>query len=141
MIHFLKIANSTTNTRDLIKATVDFFQLQSGCEAAGIRLKDGEDYPYYETRGFPSEHLLLEDSLCGKDEAGCIIRDFKGDPVIECMCGNVICGRFDPTKNSLLRKGVFGQTTQQDLLPPQLIKTAKSEHATVATGKVMSRWR
>ena len=106
-INFLRIANSTSNTRDLIRATVDFFQVQSDCQAVGIRLKEGDDFPYYETRGFSSEHVELENKLCKKDGSGCIIRDFKGDPVIECMCGNVICGRFDSSKNFFTKKGSF----------------------------------
>jgi hypothetical protein len=24
------------------------------------------------------------------------MRDLDGNPVLECMCGNVLCGRFDP---------------------------------------------
>ena len=106
-IEFLRISNKSLGTRDLIKQTVDFFQKQSGCEAVGIRLKDGEDFPYYETRGFPPEHVLLENKLCAVDEKGCVIRDFKGNPVIECMCGNVICGRFDISKEFFSEKGSF----------------------------------
>ncbi len=107
MINFLKIANSTTDTRDLIRATVDFFQKESCCEAVGIRLKEGDDYPYYETRGFPQEHVRLENKLCKTDDSGCIVSDFKGDPLMECMCGNVICARFDPTKKFFTKKGSF----------------------------------
>jgi len=40
-------------------------------------LKEGADYPYYETRGFSPEHVKLENRLCAIDEAGCSIRDFK----------------------------------------------------------------
>src|SRR5208337_3182430 len=107
MVEFLRIANATNGTRDLVKAATGFFQKQSGCEAVGIRLKEGDDYPYYETRGFPPEHVRLENKLCAIDEAGCLIRDFKGDPALECMCGNVICGRFDPSKKFFTEKGSF----------------------------------
>ena len=107
MIEFLRITNTCTDTRGLVKATLGFFQKQSGCEAVGIRLKEGDDYPYYETKGVPAEHVLLENNLCARDEAGCIIRDFKGDLVIECMCGNILCGRFDPSKKFFTEKGSF----------------------------------
>ena len=32
----------------------------SGCEAVGIRLREGDDFPYFETRGFPAEFVLAE---------------------------------------------------------------------------------
>ena len=114
MIEFLRIANIAAGTHELVKETVNFFQKQSGCEAIGIRLKNGDDYPYYETRGFPPEHVLLENKLCARDQASCIIRDFKGDPVIECMCGNIVCGRFNPEKKFFTQKGSFwtNDTTQ-----------------------------
>ena len=107
MIEFLRITNASFGTRDLIRAALGFFQKQSGCEAVGVRLKEDDDFPYFETRGFPPEHILLENRLCAMDEAGCVIRDFKGDPVIECMCGNILCGRFDPSKNFFTEKGSF----------------------------------
>ncbi len=54
MGEFLRIANAATGSQDLIEGALDFFQKQCGCEAVGIRLKKGDDYPYYETKGFPA---------------------------------------------------------------------------------------
>ncbi len=107
VVEFLRIANENTGLRDLIRATTSFFQKHSGCEAVGIRLQHEEDYPYYETRGFPPEHVQLENKLCATDPSGCIIRDFKGDPILECMCGNIICRRFDSSKEFFTQKGSF----------------------------------
>ncbi|MGB8298945.1 MAG: GAF domain-containing protein [Polyangia bacterium] len=106
-IEFLRIVNEATGTADLIKAATTFFQAQSDCEAVGIRLKDGDDFPYYEARGFPQEFLRLEGQLCARDAAGNILRNGDGDPVIECMCGNVICGRFNPQKPFFTAAGSF----------------------------------
>ncbi len=61
---FLQLVNESTDAQDLIRAAAAFFQQQSGCEAVGIRVKEGDDYPYYEARGFPAEFVLLENSLC-----------------------------------------------------------------------------
>jgi PAS domain S-box-containing protein len=116
MIEFLRIANLAQDTRELIKRSLVFFQEQSGCEAVGIRLKEGEDYPYYETKGFPPEHVLLESKLCTRDDAGCLVRDFKGDPVIQCMCGNVICGRFNTSQQFFTEKGSFWTNNTTHLL-------------------------
>ena len=107
MVEFLRIANATTSTHELVKAAADFFQKQCGCEAVGIRLKEGEEYPYYVTRGFPPEHVRLENQICARDDAGYVVRDSKGNPIIECMCGAVVSGRFDPSKDFFTEKGSF----------------------------------
>lgn len=106
-VEFLHFVNQSSGTKDLVSAATTFFQRQSGCEAVGIRLKDGDDYPYYEARGFPQEFVKLENYLCARDAAGDIIRDVSGDPYIECMCGNVICGRVDPSKPFFSPGGSF----------------------------------
>ena len=129
MIEFLRITNTCNDTRGLVKATLGFFQKQSGCEAVGIRLKEGDDYPYYETKGFRPEHVLLENNLCARDEAGCIIRDFKGDLVIECMCGNILCGRFDPSKKFFTEKGSFWANDTTRLIATTTDARPPSEHA------------
>ena len=115
-IAFLRLVNGSTGTRDLVQASATFFQQQSGCEAVGIRLHEGEDYPYYVARGFPKEFVLMENSLCARDDAGCVIRDSMGNPVIECMCGNVICGRFNPAKPFFTEHGSFWSNNTTELL-------------------------
>ena len=45
-------------------------QRWSGCEAVGIRLRAGDDYPYYETRGFPAAFVQHEDHLCAHGPNG-----------------------------------------------------------------------
>jgi PAS domain S-box-containing protein len=107
MVEFLRIANATNTPIELVKTAADFFQNQSGCEAVGVRLKEGDEYPYYVTRGFPPEHIRVEDNICARDDAGYVVRDSKGNPLIECMCGSVISGRFDPSKEFFTQKGSF----------------------------------
>ncbi len=96
-VEFLHLVNQSSGTADLVRAAAAFFQEKSGCEAVGIRLKQGEDYPYFEARGFSKEFVEIGNSLCSRDEAGNIVRDSAGDPYIECMCGSVICGGADPS--------------------------------------------
>ena len=115
-VEFLHFVNQSSGTADLVRAAATFFQRQSGCEAVGIRLKEGEDYPYYEARGFPREFVEKENSLCARDAAGNIIRDVSGDPYIECMCGNIICGRVDPSKPFFSPGGSFWANSTTRLL-------------------------
>lgn len=115
-IEFLSLVNESTGTKEIVQAATTFFKEQSGCSAVGIRLQEGEDYPYFEARGFPSKFVHMENSLCQKDKAGSIIRDGIGHPVIECMCGNVILGRFDPSKPFFTKHGSFWTNCTSELL-------------------------
>jgi len=115
-IEFLRFINDSHGIEELIHQTTAFLQKQTGCEAVGIRLKKEDDYPYYETRGFPEEFVLAENSLCTRDEAGHPIYDSTGNPVLECMCGNVIRGRFDPSKPFFTTQGSFWSNYTTELL-------------------------
>jgi two-component system cell cycle sensor histidine kinase/response regulator CckA len=115
-IEFLSLVNACTRKQDLFSAAATFFQERSGCAAVGIRLREGDDYPYMETRGFPPEFILVENELCIRDDDGNIFRDNCGNPVIECMCGNVICGRFDPSKPFFTSRGSFWTNSTTELL-------------------------
>ena len=88
----------------------------SGCEAVGIRLREGDDFPYYETRGFPAKFVEMENHLCAYGPDGKIQRDSVGNPVHECMCGNVLCGRVDPTKPFFTAHGSFWSNNTTALL-------------------------
>lgn len=115
-IEFLKLVNESKEVNDLIQRATMFFQQQSGFNAVGIRLKEGDDYPYFEARGFPEEFIEAENWLCSYDENGNVILDNDGKPVVECMCGNVICGRFDPSKSFFTENGSFWTNSTTELL-------------------------
>ncbi len=91
-------------------------QVWSGCEAVGIRLKAGDDFPYYETRGFPAAFVQAESHLCARESSGEIMHSSTGNPVLECMCGNILCGRFDPAKPFFTANGSFWSNNTTALL-------------------------
>ena len=113
---FLGLINANAGLPALIKAATSFVSEQADCEAVGVRLKDGEDYPYYETHGFPQEFVRLENSLCCRDANGQLERDANGNPLIACMCGNVICERFDPAQPFFTAAGSFWTNNTTQLL-------------------------
>jgi signal transduction histidine kinase len=115
-IEFLHLVNESRQTKDLVHAATSFFQTKSGCEAVGIRLKEGYDYPYFEAKGFPQEFVLLETHLCDYDSKGKPCLDCQGSPILECMCGNVIQGRTDPSKPFFTAKGSFWTNNTTELL-------------------------
>lgn len=112
----LRICHLAADTRDLIASLVTFFQDLTGCEAVGIRLRQGEDYPYYESSGFPPHFLCSENLLCELTPEGNILRDDIGNPVLACMCGNILRGRFDPTLPFFSENGSFWTNSTTQLL-------------------------
>ena len=60
--------------------------------------------------------MQAENQLCARDPAGEIKRDGQGHPVLDCMCGNVICGRFDPAKPFFTAQGSFWTNGTTQLL-------------------------
>ncbi|MGC2422913.1 MAG: PAS domain S-box protein [Nitrospirota bacterium] len=115
-IEFLRLVNESASTDGLIQAAATFFQVKSGCEAVGVRLHEGDDYPYYEARGFPKEFVKMENSLCVHDKSGDIVRNDTGNPILACMCGNIICGRFDASKPFFTAGGSFWSNCTTELL-------------------------
>ncbi len=113
-LDLLEICNNASGIKELVKDLTGFFVEFTGFEAVGVRLQDGEDYPYFETRGFSREFVRLETLLCCYDEKGEVIRNPDGSIPLECMCGNIINGNFDPSKEFFTEKGSFwsGNTTE-----------------------------
>ena len=79
----------------------------SGCESVGIRWRAGEDYPYYATRGFGRNFLVVEGPLCVRDSAGLILRHPDGTVQLACMCGAVIQGWVDLGSPFFTENGSF----------------------------------
>jgi two-component sensor histidine kinase/PAS domain-containing protein len=112
----VRLVDSGMELRGCVTEITSSLQAWSGCEAVGVRLRDGDDYPYYETRGFPPEHVLAENRLCSFGPDGKVQRDAALDPVLDCMCGNILRGRFDPSKPFFTAHGSFWSNCTSDLL-------------------------
>ncbi|MHB9031123.1 MAG: PAS domain S-box protein, partial [Candidatus Latescibacterota bacterium] len=115
-LQVLATLNRSNDISWLIKDLLQQIKNYTGMEAVGFRLRDGDDYPYYETNGFPPHSVEAERHLCARDEHGEIIRDPQGNPVLECMCGNVICGRADSSKPFFTPQGSFWSNCTTELL-------------------------
>jgi len=88
----------------------------SNCQSVGIRLENNGDYPYYVYEGFPDFFILKENSICAKDDEGNYILDENGSPFLECICGDVLKGRFDPKLPYFTEKGSFWTNSTTRLL-------------------------
>jgi PAS domain S-box-containing protein len=106
-VRLFEAINASNDLHDLMKAVTGLLRDWIDCEAIGIRLRDGEDFPYFESSGFPVTFLEKENRLCAYDAQGRSLCDNDGKPVLECMCGNVLCGRFDPSRPFFTAHGSF----------------------------------
>lgn len=88
----------------------------SDFQSIGIRIHNNGDYPYYVHEGFPEFFITKENSVCAKDEEDKPIFDEDGNPLLECMCGNVLKGRFDPKQSYFTERGSFWTNSTTQLL-------------------------
>ena len=115
-VQLLSQSSAAGDLDELLRGITSVLQRWSGVAAVGIRLRDHDDYPYYETHGFDSEFVLAENRLCATDAQGQPLRDASGDPILECMCGNILCGRFDPSLPFFTERGSFWTNSTSELL-------------------------
>ena len=115
-IRVLQILHASTDLPELMQSLLRFLQEQSDCEAVGIRLRLKDDYPYYVTSGFPDAFVEAETHLCVDNMNGQLERDDIGNPILECMCGNIIHGRFDPSLPFFTKFGSFITNSTSELL-------------------------
>src|SRR5208282_4447048 len=66
-MELLRLLNVHSETEGLIRGVTGLLHAWTGCEAVGIRLQEGDDYPYFETRGFPGEFVQAENYLCERE--------------------------------------------------------------------------
>ena len=100
----LQILNEPGDMENSIQRILDELKTQTGFEAVGIRLQDGDDFPYFFQNGFSKDFLLKENTLIERKKDGGVCRDKDGNVCLECTCGLVISGKTDPA-NSLFTQG------------------------------------
>jgi len=112
----LNLLNRPEDETDAIRDILLRVKKSQGFEAVGIRLKDGDDFPYFQTDGFPDHFVKVERYLCVRDGEGKIVCDVQGNPVLECMCGNIIRGRTNDALPFFSEGGSFWTNSTTDLL-------------------------
>ena len=122
-IDILQMLARPTQLLNIVDDLIHLIKTATGLDAVGLRLRDGDDFPYYVTSGFSEEFLRNESSLFVRGADGAILRDPAGQPILDCMCGSILCRRGDPTKAFFSEGGSFwtnsttkllASTTQQD---------------------------
>jgi PAS domain S-box-containing protein len=92
----LQILNDPGDLRDSIQRVLAAMKTRTGFDAVGIRLQDGDDFPYFAQDGFPKDFLVTENTLTERGADGGLCRNKDGSVSLECTCGLVISGKTDP---------------------------------------------
>jgi PAS domain S-box-containing protein len=118
----LQILNDHGDFKDSIQNIIITLKTRTGFDAVGIRLQDGDDYPYFSEEGFPADLLLKENSLIVRSVDGGVCRDKGGNVCLECTCGLVINGKIEFGHPFFTPGGSFWTNDSFPLLdlPPQV---------------------
>jgi PAS domain S-box-containing protein len=112
----LELLNRAGNVSSLSGELLQLIKNSTGFDAVGLRLRDGDDFPYYEQSGFSDSFVQAEKSVCAKGMDGYIMRDAGGRPVLECTCGMVLSGRADTSMPCFTKGGSFWTNASSELL-------------------------
>lgn len=82
-----------TNLKPALYNVLSILTRVTGCQAAAIRLADGDDFTYYTHNGFPEHFIAMESSLCTMAQDG-PMKDASGNVKLECLCGKVLQERL-----------------------------------------------
>ncbi|RPH26838.1 MAG: response regulator [Bacteroidales bacterium] len=95
--------NWTRSIKNILGEIKNFTRM----EAIAIRFKEDEEFPYFEAMGFPDYFIQAKKYLTRRDIKDEIIYDEKGNPYLECMCGNIVSGRTDNSLPYFTKGGSF----------------------------------
>jgi PAS domain S-box-containing protein len=112
----LEELNRPGEAKDTVAVIMRLIKRDFNFEAVGLRLREGEDFPYYMTHGFSKDFAGKERYLCRRDDKGNMVRDLTGNPYLECMCGSIISGRTDARLPFFTKNGSFWTNSTTDFL-------------------------
>jgi PAS domain S-box-containing protein len=101
---------------DLVRDVLVLVKEALGFAAVAIRLRQGDDFPYFQVDGFSDAFVKSESHLCARDDSGELVRDSQGRPVVECMCGAVITGSATPALPCFTEGGTFWTNSTTELI-------------------------
>ena len=112
----LELLNYPSERLEVVDQILALVKQHTGFDAVGVRLREGEDFPYFVTQGFCEAFFEAETRLCCRDEAGELIRDANGEVLLACLCGNVLRRRTDPSRRFFTEGGSFWTNSTTDFL-------------------------
>lgn len=119
-LEIFRILNESSTLYDSMQRIVDAIKKDTGFDAIGIRLQNGEDFPYYSQNGFSADFIATENMLVCSDTTREPCRNKNGQARLECTCGLVLLNTADPAQPPLTIGGSYWTNNAPSLLniPP-----------------------
>jgi PAS domain S-box-containing protein/putative nucleotidyltransferase with HDIG domain len=92
----LSILAEGGHVEEMARKIVDAIQHASGFSAVGLRLRDGDDFPFIAATGYEAGFIEAEDALTSPAAGGGLCREADGSVSLDCTCGLVIHGPGAP---------------------------------------------
>ncbi len=136
MTGILRILNHGGDMHLVVGEILRSIRESTGFDAVGLRMRNGEEWPYYEHNGFSEEFLREENFLCARGIDGAIVCDADGRATLECTCGLVLSGRTDPSMPCFTQNGSFWTNVSQEFLavPPEADLRENPRNRCIHTG-------
>lgn len=132
----LQILNEPEDIKESVDRVLAAVKERTGFDAVGIRLRDGDDFPYAAHDGMTKEFLAAENSLIARGPGGGVCRDENGKPRLACTCGMVLTAGGGRPNPFLTKGGSFWTNDSSPLLtlPPEADPRLKPRNRCIHDG-------
>ena len=103
----LNILNSSSKWRTKLRDITQAIKKSLQIESVGIRIQDGERYPFVEAQGYPIHIINAKSGTLHLGSEEKIQQDSDNGPSPECLCGKMLSNAVDPTWNFVTAFGSF----------------------------------
>ena len=136
----LRVLNRPNDLPVLVRDLIALMKSTTGFDAVGLRIRLGDNFPYYAQNGFSNDFVKEENFLCAKGKDAAILRAADGKLVLECTCGLVLSGGADPSLPCFTKGGSFWTNVSSELLAlaPEADPRKQPPQTTPATAASMT---
>jgi len=112
----LDVLNRSARPISIIQEILILVKDFTNIEAVGIRLKDGDNFPYYTIAGFPPECVENERSLCAWNPCEQTTSGNGDAFLLECLCRDILHGRMNSSSPYFTSAGSFWTNSVSELI-------------------------
>ena len=116
IVQLLELLNRSGVEMDTIGEILHVVKEFTGIEAIGLRLKKGEDCPFYHTEGFPGSTETVGTEVGIGEESERTLGDLEGEPVLQCICSDIISGEISTPHPFFTDAGSFWTNRMTEFL-------------------------